>query len=278
MGIDPISVAVLIGVGLWILAAPDPITASFRSGAASAIGSGAYAARQSVRAEMAISAKRRSDQHRARLDRWRNSGTRSDRIKLALDRFFGRGGVVESGGRRIGTHLEAAWVSGRAGWRSGKQRGRRGLPDRLHRRVAPIASRIRSRARHAKAVATGTTPTSSRPGKPAGQSTPRPTAGPNGGNNPVPKTAQPINTEAGLLPVAEQIVAATAELAALIEAAEASANMSESLRFDPGEEVKQAMSVLADAAPSPDSLRAYAEAATGFKTALEEHITAVVGA
>jgi hypothetical protein len=274
---DPISLAVLAAIGLWILAAPDQSTASIRSGAAAAIGSGARAAVQSIRADVRSAANKRSTAHQDRVDRWKADAadSRSARLKLTLDRVFGRGGVVESAGRRIGAHGRAAAQAARVGWQSGRARGRKGIPDSLRRRLAPAVASARSAARTARGEAQPEA--ANTPADPSRSQAPDPST--TEGNSPVAQTAaQPINTEAGLLPVAEQIVAATAELAALIEAATASTNMAESLTFDPGDEVKASMSVLAESAPDADKLRAWGEAATGFKTSVEQQITALQGA
>lgn len=352
---DPTTLALLAAIGIYILVAPDPITASTRSGAAAAIGSGARAAAQSIGTDMRSAAERRSGAHKDRVDGWKAkaAGSRSARLMLRLDRVFGRGGAVESAGRRIGAHGRAAVQAGRVGWEAGRESGRTGLPGWLSRRVTPALrsgadagrtalgrsdddqvppstedeiayrngwTRAQARQMHRlaaarKRITDQMDAMSSRRGWSEAEqhrwialqrrldsieaqraqithavaertrlekktNLPATQVGTNGGSTPVAKstTAQAINTEAGLLPVAEQIVAATAELGQLIEAAQASLSLQESLTFDPGSEVKAAMGALAESAPTPDSLRAFSEQATGFKTAVEAHLTAIQGA
>lgn len=303
--VDPISIALLAGIGLWILTAPDPITAATRSGAARAIGSGARAARQSIAQDMRARSKRRLKKHQDRIDRWSGKAVdhdgnpipapRSGRLLLALDRAFGRGGAIESAGKRAGAHLRAAGQAAKVGWQDGRRDGRRGLPAPARSGIAWIRQQIEKTADTPDPRSAGTTkpppghqrsgcPTCAGmgcsycglPKQPSGPDTP---AGATERNTTVTAPTTPtISTEAGLLPVAEQIVAATAELGALIEAAEASIRMTDSLSFDPGEEVKTAISSLAEATPDPATLRAFAEQATGFKTAVESQITALAGA
>jgi hypothetical protein len=300
---DPISIAILIGIGLWILAAPDPITASTRSGAAQSIGSGARAARQSIAADMRTRSKTRLKKHQDRLDRWAGKkigsdgepipAPRSGRMLLKLDRVFGRGGAVESAGRRAGAHLKAAGQAAAVGWRDGKQQGTRGLPKPAKSGVAWVREQIQKGPDSSDPQSAARPNPEPKPpysgcptcgglgcsycGLPRQPSAPEQLGGSIEGNS-ANMTAQTISTEAGLLPVAEQIVAATAELGALIEAAEASIRMSEGLSFDPGEEVKAAMSVLAESTPLPDTLRGWSESATGLKSAVENQITALAGA
>lgn len=147
---DPIT-WMIVGVLAWVVTAPDPYTASVRSGAAGAIGSGARAAAQSIRSDVQSGADGRSKAHAARVDRWKAKATDSWKARAALkaDQLFGRGGLVESVGRRIGAHGQAAIQAGRVGWESSRTQGRRGLPEPIRSRLAPLASEVADRLRRA---------------------------------------------------------------------------------------------------------------------------------
>jgi hypothetical protein len=289
---DPISLAVITVIGLWVLAAPDATTASIRSGAAAAIGSGARAAKQSIRADMAARSATRSARHKARLDRWAGKAIgpdgnpipapRSGPLLIKLDRIFGQGGAIESAGRRIGAHLAAAKQAAAIGWQDGKQQGRRGLPKPIRRPLdqAGVSDRIKG-MRAAVAIALALNETGDQNTPPTGPPTggPGPQPAPEGAEkeSTVAKTTPTINTGAGLLPVAQEIAAATSDIGTLIAAAEANRNLTE-LGFDPGEEVQAAITAAAEVTPDPAALRAWSEATVALEKAVSEHATAVIGA
>lgn len=143
---------VLLAAAAWVVAAPDPVTASTRSGIGSAIGSAGRAAGRSIGSDMRSAAAKRSAAHKARLDRWAGRGDLMGRSLIRLDRVFGRGGAVDSAGRRVGEHGRVAWAAGREAWATGRLEGRRGLPAPIRRRLAPHAPKF-TRFRDAVVVA-----------------------------------------------------------------------------------------------------------------------------
>jgi len=140
---------VLAAAVAWFLTAPDPVTASVRAGAGGALASGARAAGRSIGADMKAASARRTAKHQARLARWAGRGDRTGRALVALDRVFGRGGVVEAAGKRAATHGRVALEAGRVGWQESRTRGRRGLPAPIRERMAgrlPGSSKARGNA------------------------------------------------------------------------------------------------------------------------------------
>jgi hypothetical protein len=243
---------------VYLLVAPDVRTASLRSAAGSAIGSGARAGSGSVGSDFkAWQSGRTGRANQKATDRRSGMGSRSSRV----DAWLAKDGPVASWFQSVGQSIAGAARStrsaARSGWQSGRRSGQVGLPSPVRRGVA----RLRGK--------TGAAPAARRDTPGLDQPTGKIASGRK-------RTVAVINSEAGLLPIAEQIVAVVSEIGALADAIESAQSMTD-LGFDPGAELQQSISSLLEGLVDPQKLRALADLAPAFKAAVERHITQVAG-
>jgi hypothetical protein len=279
-----------IAVIVWVILAPDPMTAGARSGAAGAVSAVGQSIKAGYQSRRSTAKAKRTQKHLDRRAAWGKKDADGNHvdpwgpIKLWLDDWMSQGGRLDSAAKAAGRALQTAGSTAKQGWADGKSRGSRGLPQPVKKVASKAAVKVAERVdRHQQSTAQGQTPGSTgstksatstrREPKPDGQ--PKPTG--NNEGNPMSQSTQALSSEIGLLPIAEAMEAIVEQLAQVAVHAETAQGLVD-LSFPVDENVAASIATLVESAPDPAKLAAFAEAIPAFREAVQASTAHLTGA